>query len=140
MGRLSMTKKIVTYTKAVKNGECPQCHVNREALIEDMKAPSGSESFTQACRIIENCITCGTALYQLYRRRTGQCELCFSSVLNHPKCDACDEWCGLRHVSKLIPFRGKKLCSPCVKNWLDFDKEINRQSTFDEFKLKGKEK
>lgn len=72
--------------------------------------------------------------YGAYRQVTGKCERCGVMMKNHPVCEACGILCGPGHLEdSLGNYRGHKICGYCPKAWERLDKELGRETTWEEF-------
>ena len=70
--------------------------------------------------------------YLKSRRRTGFCE-CGAEMKIHPKCEGCNILCGSRHLSMLCSYRGRSICSECIKHWQTLEKLATREVRWKEF-------
>lgn len=80
------------------------------------------------------CMQASCTNYILYHEETGECTTCGVKMSSHPKCDACGILYGSRHRELGSHYRGRKLCGYCIFAWKLLDKEIGRETTYEEFK------
>ena len=67
--------------------------------------------------------------------------VCSHPLAGHPQCESCDILAGEGHVVlELVRYRGKSLCSGCVRRWEGLEKKEGNPLTFEEMMLDKNER
>lgn len=76
-------------------------------------------------------------IYTTFRKQTGHCEKCGSSMLTHSRCEACHCLCGSGHYEgEPALYREHYICRSCFYMWRRLERRLEEEATWERF-IKG---
>ncbi len=105
-------------TRDVYSPKCGSCGRDRRELASALGVGSKVEK-KAAVKLILDCETCASALYKVFREKTGFCETCRIDLELHPRCYLCGILLGPGHESRGVQVDlenpDKLWCGSCCK-------------------------